>query len=61
MRPILEYCCIILFDNCTVRDQELLESVQLGAARVCTGSLWNTNKGKLLQELGWGKLSMRRY
>ena len=60
IRPILEYGCII-FDNCTVRDQELLETVQLDAARICTGSLWNTNKAKLLQELGWVKLSKRRH
>ena len=60
IRPILEYGCII-FDNCTVRDQELLETVQLDSARVCTGSLWNTNEAKLLQELGWVKLSKRRH
>ena len=51
IRPILEYGCII-YDNCTSGEAELLESVQLGAARVCTGALWNTSKYKLLEELG---------
>ena len=59
IRPILEYGCII-YDNCTCGEAELLESVQLDAARVCTGALWNTSKYKLLEELGWATLSTRR-
>ena len=59
IRPILEYGCII-YDNCTSGEAELLESVQLDAARVCTGALWNTSKYKLLEELGWATLSTRR-
>ena len=59
IRPILEYGCII-YDNCTSGEAELLESVQLDAARVCTGALWNTSKHKLLEELGWATLSIRR-
>ena len=59
VRPILEYACII-FDNCTIKDQNLIESIQLEAARVCTGALWNTCKVKLLDELGWEPLSVRR-
>ena len=50
IRPILEYGCI-LYDNCTRQESELLESVQYKAARVCI---------KLLQELGWCSLSIRR-
>ena len=55
IRPILEYGCII-YDNCTSGEAELLESVHLDAARVCTGALWNTSKYKLLKELGWATL-----
>ena len=55
IRPKLEYGCII-YDNCTSGEAELLESVQLDAARVCTGALWNTSKYKLLEELGWATL-----
>ena len=57
--PIMEYGCI-LFDNCSKADQDLLESVQLSAARVCTGALQNTSKIKLLDELGWATLAVRR-
>ena len=52
IRHILEYGCIV-FDNCS-------SSVQYEAARVCTGALWNTNKLKLLEELGWSLMSKRR-
>ena len=51
IRPILEYGCII-YDSCT-SGAELLESVQLDAARVCTGALWNTSKV-------WATLSTRK-
>ena len=59
IRPILQYGCI-LFDNCNIQEMELLDSVQYDAARVCTGAICNTNKEKLLNELGWQKLSTRR-
>ena len=60
IRPILEYGCI-LFDGCSARDYDLLESVQYDAARVCIGAMWNTNRQKLLIELGWEKLSNCRH
>ena len=59
IRRILEYGCI-LFDNCCTCDYDLLESVQYDAARACIGAMWNTNRQKLLDELGWEKLSNRR-
>ena len=40
--------------------QNLIESVQYDAARVCTGALLHTSKTKLLRELGWETLSERR-
>ena len=59
VRPILEHGCVF-FDSGTVHDCDLLESVQYDAVRVCTGALWNTSKSKLLNELGWSLLSVRR-
>ena len=59
IRPILEYGCIV-FDNCSSSDCTSIESVQYEAARVYTGALWNTNKLKLLEELGWSLMSKRR-
>ena len=59
VRPIVEYACV-LFDNCKLQESKLLESVQLNAARICTGAMWNTSNVKLLDELGWATLSERR-
>ena len=59
IRPILEYGCV-LFDNCTQSESSALENVQLDAARVSVGAFWNTNREKLLREVGWAKLSCRR-
>ena len=59
VRPVLENGSI-LYDNCTAQDSDMLEAVQLEAARVCTGALWNTSREKLLMELGWDRLHTRR-
>ena len=59
IRPILEYGCI-LFDNCTQELSKLLESVQYEAARICTGALRHTDRFRLLAELGWETLAIRR-
>ena len=37
-----------------------MESIQLDAARTCTGALITTNSNSLLQELGWTTLAERR-
>ncbi len=60
IRPILEYGCII-FDSCTQADAKKLESVQLEAARLCTGAKKCTSHEPLYSELGWMKLQERRY
>ena len=59
VRPILEYANVI-YDNCTLNESNLLETVQFDAARVCTGALWNTSKVKVLKEVGWESLAVRR-
>ena len=40
IRPLLEYGDVV-FDNCTLQDQELLENVQHEAARIVTGATKN--------------------
>ena len=52
IRPIPEYGCMV-FDNCSSSDCISIDSVQYEAARVCTGALWNTNKLKLLEDVGF--------
>lgn len=59
IRPILEYGSII-WDNCTKQESDLLESIQLDAARIITGLRRGTSHAILYEELGWIPLSKRR-
>ncbi len=59
IRPIIEYAGII-FGNQTLAIDAKLENIQTQAALICTGSLFNTNRENLLNELGWPSLSDRR-
>jgi hypothetical protein len=59
IRPALEYGAVI-YDNCSLADSMLIESVQNFAARVCVGALKRTSYNKLCQELNWQKLETRR-
>ena len=59
IRPILEYGDII-WDNLNKNESELLESIQLDAARIITGLRRGTNHEILYEELGWISLSKRR-
>jgi len=59
IRPILEYGCV-LFDNCGQTLSDVLESVQYQAARTCAGALRHTNRARLLTDLGWETLAIRR-
>jgi len=59
IRPPLEYGSV-LFDNCSGTDSDLMESVQRRAAVVCTGSLRCTSTAKLMNEVGWDNLEVRR-
>ena len=58
-RPMLEYGNI-LWDNCTKQQSDLLESIQLDAARIITGLRRGTSHQVLLSETGIPALSERR-
>ena len=59
IRPALEYCCVI-YDNCSVSDSDLLDSVQRKAALLCTGAIKRTPTSILMNEVGWDTLVLRR-
>lgn len=59
VRPVLEYGSII-WDGCTQQQSELLESIQLDAARIITGLRRGTSHATLYAELGWCSLAERR-
>lgn len=59
IRPVLEYGDVI-WDNCNDRESDLLEDVQITAARIITGLRINSSRTKLYYELGWDMLSERR-
>ena len=59
IRPTLEYGNII-WDNCTKQQANLLESIQLDAARIITGLRKGTSHVILYKELGFCPLSERR-
>ena len=59
IRPMLEYGNI-LWDNCTKQQSDLLESIQLDAARIITGLRKGTSHQVLLNEAGLAPLAARR-
>ena len=59
IRPVLEYGNVI-YDNCSETDCKKIESVQIFAARVCTGALKRTSYSNLCRELKWQTLKTRR-
>ena len=59
IRPILEYGSII-WDNLNKNEADLLESIQLDAARIIAGLRRGTSHAILYKELGWIPLSERR-
>ena len=59
VRPILEYGSVV-WDGCTSNDSDMLENVNLAAARVITGATAGTSHTLLYQESGLPKLSDRR-
>ena len=59
MRPILEYDSPV-WSGCTLFNEELLESVQLSAARIVTGIMHNTSNATLYEETGWYTLARHR-
>ena len=59
IRPILEYTYVV-WDNCTTEKSDLLETVQLEAARIITGLKNGPSHQLLYNELGIEPLSVRR-
>ena len=55
----MEYANIV-WDNCTQEQSDLLESIQLEAARIITGLRRGTSHNILYGELGWEPLETRR-
>ena len=59
IRPILEYADAV-WDNCPEYAKNLLESINLEAARIITGLRRGTSNEKLYSELDWVSLDDRR-
>jgi hypothetical protein len=59
IRPVLEYGDVV-WGNCTKKEIDLLESVQIVAGRIITGLRCNSSRQKLYHELGWESLEYRR-
>ena len=59
VRPILEYGSVV-WDGCTSNDSDMLENVNLAAARVITGATAGTSHTLIYQESGLKQLSERR-
>jgi len=59
IRPTMEYASCV-WDNCTLRDSQLLESLQTEAARICTGLPKYCSLKRLYTEIGWSTLDNRR-
>ena len=59
IRPKLEYGNVI-WNNCSQHDRNLLENLQLNAARIVTGAKRGTSHSKIYEECGWETLAERR-
>jgi hypothetical protein len=59
IRPTLEFSSIT-YDNCSKEESDLLEQIQLSAARTVTGATRVTSHSLLYQETGWESLKTRR-
>ena len=60
VRPVLEYSCRVVWDGCTVEQQNSLEKLQNEAARIVTGLTKSVTLNRLYQECGWQTLQERR-
>ena len=52
LRPVLEYASVV-WDNCTKREKENLDKVQIEAARIVTGITRSASINKIYKETGW--------
>ena len=59
IRPILEYADVV-WDNCIQYEINVLEKIQIEAARIVTGTTKIVSLDKLYQETGWETLEERR-
>ena len=59
VRPKLEYASIV-WQDCSDVNSQLLENLQLDAARVVTGAKRGTSHALIYEECGWPLLSKRR-
>ena len=59
VRSCLDYADII-WDGCTETDSDLLEKLQIDAARLVTGAIKGTSRESLLKETAWVRLRSRR-
>lgn len=59
IRPSIEYGSIV-WDNCDDESKQLLDKIQIEAAKVVTGAIKGTHHDALLAEVGWESLSKRR-
>ena len=58
IRPVLEYGDVV-WGNCTKKETNLLDSVQIEAGRIITGLPCNSSRQKLYHELGLETLENR--
>ena len=59
IRPVMEYACVV-WDGCSEKNSDRLESVQLRAGRIVCGAIKHTSHSIIYNELGWERLSKRR-
>ena len=59
IRPVLEYADVV-WDNCTQKQMNDLEKIQLEASRIVSGTTKLVVIDRLYRELGWFKLSEGR-
>ena len=59
IRPLLEYADVV-WDNCTLYEVNVLEKIQLEAARIVTGATKLVSLEMLYKETGWETLEIRR-
>ena len=59
LRPVLEYASVV-WNNCTKREKENLDKIQIEAARIVTGITRSASINKIYKETGWLTLENRR-
>ena len=60
VQPHFDYCDIVYDGHLTFHDSQRLQTLQNRAARLITGVPFRTPTNRLLRDLGWNTLSLRR-